>query len=99
MTTVAFLSRPTLGGSSLYEKARKLRALLLSGGEAALDNVGRVFDVVKFFYPISCGCDDSCEELVVLQDCLQKQGQFVSATQPCELCKHLDIAEVFFKRS
>ena len=76
-----------------------LRALLLAGGEAVLNNVGRVLDVVKFFHPISCGCDDGCEEFVVLQDCFHKQSQFVGAVQSCELSKHLDIAEVFFKRS
>ena len=62
-----------------------------------LDNVWRVFDVVEFFHPISCGCDDGCEVYVVLKDCFHKQGQFVGAVQSCELSKHLDITKVFFE--
>ena len=90
---------PTLVGSSSHEKARKLRALLLSGGDVVFYNFGRVLGAVKDSHPVSCGCDDGCEVFIVLHDCLHKQGQFVSAVQSCELSKKLDLSHVFLKWS
>lgn len=79
-----------------HEKARKLRALLLSGGEAVTYNFGCVLGAVKPFHPITCECNDTCEVFVVLPDCSHKQNHLVRSTQSSELSKCFDLADVFF---